>query len=158
MFIGSYRHQVDAKGRVAVPAQLRKGLPPGSVVAIGAEGRLVIRPPDEWSAMEQRFRLTADTPAEERRYLRALYASAREVDLDAQGRLLLSEEHRRWAAIGERAVFVGLGNVVEVVGEETWDRENADLDPAAFTALGDRVSSPTSTSSAGAAPAQRPQA
>ena len=146
MFIGSYRHQVDSKGRVAVPAQLRKGLPPGSVVAIGAEGRLVIRPPDEWSSMEQRFRLTAETPAEERRYLRALYASAREVELDGQGRLLLSDEHRRWAGIGERAVFVGLGNVVEVVGEDTWDRENADLDPAAFTALGDRV-----TSSAGEA-------
>jgi MraZ protein len=143
MFIGSYRHQVDSKGRVAVPATLRKGLPPGSVVAIGAEGRLVIRPPDEWQAMEQRFRLTAETPAEERRYLRALYASAREVELDAQGRLLLSDEHRRWAGVGERAVFVGLGNVVEVVGEETWDRENAELDPAAFTALGDRVSSST---------------
>jgi MraZ protein len=140
VFIGSYRHQVDSKGRVAVPAQLRKGLPPGSVVAIGAEGRLVIRPPDEWSSMEQRFRLTADTPAEERRYLRALYASAREVELDAQGRLLLIDEHRRWAGVGDRAVFVGLGNVVEVVGEETWERENADLDPAAFTALGDRVS------------------
>jgi transcriptional regulator MraZ len=153
VFIGSYRHQVDAKGRVAVPAQLRRGLPAGSVVAIGAEGRLVIRPPEEWGSMEQRFRLTAETPAEERRYLRALYASAREVELDAQGRLLLSDEHRRWAAIGERAVFVGLGNVVEVVGEDTWDRENADLDPAAFTALGDRV-----TSSAGPAPAQRPQA
>lgn len=139
MFIGSYRHQVDSKGRVAVPAQLRKGLPPGSVVAIGAEGRLVIRPPDEWSSMERRFRLTAETPAEERRYLRALYASAREVELDAQGRLLLSDDHRRWAAIGDRAVFVGLGNVVEVVGEESWDRDNADLDPAAFTALGDRV-------------------
>ena len=139
MFIGSYRHQVDNKGRVAVPAQLRKGLPQGSVVAIGSEGRLVIRPPDEWSAVEQRFRLTADTPVEERRYLRALYASAREVELDGQGRLLLNDEHRRWAGIGERAVFVGLGNVVEVVGEDTWDGENADLDPAAFTALGDRV-------------------
>jgi len=154
VFIGSFRHQVDAKGRVAVPAQLRKGMPPGSVVAIGSEGRLVIRPPAEWSAMEQRFRLTADTPADERRYLRALYASAREVELDAQGRLLLIDEHRRWAQIGERAVFVGLGNCVEVVGEQVWDRENADLDPTAFTDLGDRVTA----SSAGAAPAQRPQA
>ena len=159
MFIGSYRHQVDGKGRVALPAPLRKGMPPGSVVAIGAEGRLVIRPPEEWSALEQRFRLTADTAAEERRYLRALYASAREVELDGQGRLLLSDEHRRWAGIRERAVFVGLGNVVEVVGEQTWDRENAELDPAAFTELGDRVGSATSSSSsAGSAPAPRPPA
>jgi len=157
VFIGSYRHQVDAKARVAVPAQFRKGLPPGSVVAIGSEGRLVIRPPDEWSAVEQRFRLTADTPADERRYLRALYASAREVELDAQGRLLLSDEHRRWAGIGDRAVFVGLGNCVEIVGETVWDGENADLDPNAFTALGDRVTGAT-PSGAGAAPVQRPQA
>jgi MraZ protein len=153
VFIGSYRHGVDAKGRVAVPAQLRKGLPPGSVVSIGAEGRLVIRPPEEWTAVEERFRLTSDTPADERRYLRALYASAREVELDAQGRLLLIDEHRRWAAIGDRAVFVGLGNCVEIVGEDVWDRENADLDPTAFTALGDQV-----TRSAGTAPAQRPTA
>jgi MraZ protein len=152
VFIGSYRHQVDGKGRVAVPASLRKGLPPGSVIAIGAEGRLVIRPPDEWSALEQRFRVTADTPAEERRYLRALYASAREVELDAQGRLLLIDEHRRWAQVGDRAVFVGMGNCVEVVGEDLWDAENADLDPNAFTALGDRVTH------AGTAPAPQPHA
>jgi MraZ protein len=157
MFIGSYRHGVDAKGRVAVPAQFRKGLPPGSVVSIGAEGRLVIRPPEEWAAVEQRFRLTSDTPAEERRYLRVLYASAREVELDAQGRLLLIDEHRRWAAIGERAVFVGLGNCVEIVGEDVWDRENADLDPTAFTALGDRVTR-APTTSAGDAPAPRTRA
>jgi MraZ protein len=152
VFIGSYRHQVDSKGRVAVPASLRKGLPPGSVIAIGAEGRLVIRPPAEWSTVEQRFRLTADTPAEERRYLRALYASAREVELDAQGRLLLIDEHRRWAQVGDRAVFVGMGNCVEVVGEDLWDAENADLDPNAFTALGDRVTH------AGTAPAPQPHA
>jgi MraZ protein len=152
VFIGSYRHQVDGKGRVAVPASLRKGLPPGSVIAIGAEGRLVIRPPDEWSALEQRFRVTADTPAEERRYLRALYASAREVELDAQGRLLLIDEHRRWAQVGDRAVFVGMGNVVEMVGEDLWDAENADLDPNAFTALGDRITH------AGIAPAPQPHA
>ena len=158
MFIGSYHHQVDGKGRVAVPAQFRKGLPPGSVVAVGSEGRLVIRPPDEWSSVEQRFRLTADTPAEERRYLRFLYASAREVDLDAQGRLLLTEDHRRWGSIGDRAVFVGLGNVVEVVGEDVWERENAELDPDAFTNLGDRVVAGSSTTGAGEQPALRPRA
>ena len=157
MFIGSYRHGVDAKGRVAVPAQFRKGLPPGSVVSIGAEGRLVIRPPEEWTAVEQRFRLTSDTPADERRYLRALYASAREVELDAQGRLLLIDEHRRWAGISERAVFVGLGNCVEIVGEDVWDRENADLDPTAFTALGDRVTSAAALP-AGDPPAPRTRA
>lgn len=139
MFLGSYRHQVDSKGRVAVPAQFRRGLPPGSVVAYGPEGRLVIRAPEEWAAVESRHRLTAETPQEERRFLRHLFASARPVELDTQGRVLLDAEHRRFAGIEERAVFVGLGDCVEVVGEKRWDAEHGDLTPETFTALNDAV-------------------
>jgi MraZ protein len=139
VFFGQYRHQVDAKGRVALPAQFRKGLASGSVIAIGPEGRLVIRPPEEWQALEQRYRLTSETPAEERAYIRYLYANARAVELDGQGRLLLTPEQREFAQIGDRVVFVGMGNVVEIVGEHVWDREISSLNPVAFTELGDRV-------------------
>lgn len=139
MFVGSYRHQVDSKGRVAVPAQLRKGLSPDSVIAIGTEGRIVIWPPEGWAEIERKFRLTAETPAERRRYLRSLFGSAREVELDSQGRLLLTAEHRNWASIADRAIFVGLGNCVEIVGEDVWEKDNAGLTPEAYTALSDRV-------------------
>lgn len=151
MFLGHFRHQVDAKGRVAVPAQFRRGLPPGSVVSHGPEGRLVIRPPEEWAELERRYSLTAESGPEERAFLRALYASARPLELDAQGRMLLDAGHRRWARIEDRAVFVGLGACVEIVGEAVWDAETASLDQAAFTALNDRV-----MSRAGTAPATGP--
>jgi MraZ protein len=139
MFLGSYRHSVDAKGRVAVPASLRRGLPEGSVISIGEEGRLVIRPPHEWAALQARYQLTSETPADERRYMRLLYASAREVELDSQGRLLLSDEHRSWAGISDRAVFLGLNNVVELVGESRWDQESAGVAPDTFTHLHDNL-------------------
>lgn len=139
MFLGSYRHHVDSKGRVAVPAQFRRGLPPGSVVAFGPEGRLVMRSPEEWAALEREHRVTAATPAEERAVLRTLFGSARAVELDGQGRVLLDAGHRRFAGITDRAVFVGLGNLVEVVGEATWDAEQAGIGPQDFTALSDRV-------------------
>lgn len=142
MFLGSYRHQVDSKGRVAVPAQFRRGLPPGSVVAFGPEGRLVIRAAEEWAALERENPLTPESRQERRRFLRTLYASARPVELDSQGRLLLDAEHRRFAQIEDRAVFVGTGSCVEVVGEKVWDAEQADLTPDAFTALNDRVFAP----------------
>lgn len=154
MFVGRYRHQLDSKGRVAVPAQFRRGLPPGSIVAYGPEGRLVIRAPEEWAALERDHRLTAETPADERRYLRVLYASARELELDQQGRMLVDPEHRSFARIGERAVFVGVGACVEVVGEEVWDAEHGDLDPAAFTALNDLVIARSGTAPAPATGAQ----
>ncbi|HEY8676950.1 MAG TPA: cell division/cell wall cluster transcriptional repressor MraZ [Candidatus Dormibacteraeota bacterium] len=143
MFYGTFRHAVDSKGRVALPAQFRRDLG-GSVIAPGAENRLVIRPAVDWQEYEQHFRLTAESSAEQRLYMRHLYAGAREVEVDAQGRILLIPEHRNFARIEERAVFVGVSNVVEVVGEEVWDTESRGLDPETFTQLGDRVGRPGS--------------
>src|SRR5438270_2633260 len=141
MFVGSYRHRLDSKGRVSVPAQFRRDLPDGSVIAIGPEGRLMVWPPDEWNALEQRYRRTSDTPAEERRLIRLLFGSARRFELDGQGRVLVAPEHRAFAQIRDSAVFTGVGNVVEIVGEEVWDTDAGQLDPAAFTELHDRVNS-----------------
>ena len=141
MFFGSFRHAVDSKGRVALPAQFRRDLA-GAVLAPGAENRLVIRPAQEWQDYEQRFRLTAESSAEQRLFMRHLYAAAREVEVDAQGRILLTPEHRSFAQIEDRAVFVGVSNVVEIVGETVWDAESGGLDAQTFTELGDRVGRP----------------
>jgi MraZ protein len=138
VFYGTFRHAVDSKGRVALPAQFRRDLA-GAVVAPGAENRLVIRPAADWQEYEQHFRLTAESSAEQRLFMRHLYAGAREVEVDAQGRILLTPEHRSFARIADRAVFVGVSNVVEVVGEEVWDAEIGRLNPETFTELGDRV-------------------
>jgi MraZ protein len=139
VFLGAYRHHVDSKGRVAVPAQFRRGLPSGSVVAYGPEGRLVIRPPEEWAALERQHRLTAETPVDGRKFLRLFFSSAREVELDAQGRMLIDAAHRGFARIADRAVFVGMGDCVEVVGVEVWEAENGGVDADTFTALNDSV-------------------
>ena len=138
MFHGLYRHAVDPKGRVALPAQFRRDLT-GAVLAPGPENRLVIRPPAEWDEYERAFRLTAASSAEERLFSRHLNANARLVELDAQGRILLTPELRAFARITDRAVISGVSNVVEMVGEEVWDAEEASLDPDTFTALSDRV-------------------
>jgi MraZ protein len=135
---GTFRHAVDPKGRVALPAQFRRDLA-GAVVAPGSENRLVIRPAADWHEYEQHFRLTAEVSAEQRLFMRHLYAAAREVELDAQGRILLTPEHRSFARITERAVFVGVSTVVEVVGEDVWDAESASINAQTFTELGDRV-------------------
>lgn len=139
MFLGQYRHGVDNKGRVAIPAPFRRDMPAGTVISIGPEGRLVIRPPHEWAALVERFRMTADTQTRTRAYIRSLYASAREVEADGQGRMLLDASHRTFAHIEDRAVFIGVGNVVEVVGAPVWDREQEEMTPEEFTQLGDHL-------------------
>lgn len=139
MFVGTYRHRLDPKGRVSVPAQFRRELPEGSVVAVGPDGRLMIWPADDWQALEQRYRRTSETDAEERRLIRVLLGSARGFELDAQGRMLIAPEHRAFAQISDTAVFTGVGNAVEIVGEEVWDADVGPLDARAFTELHDLV-------------------
>jgi len=138
-FFGTYHHRIDAKGRVAVPAQLRRWLPEGSVVAPGPERRLMIWPPDEWKAHEERYRRTSETPAQERRFIRQLFGNTYPLELDAQGRLLLSARQREFAQLDDTVVFVGLGNVVEITSESTWAEQQGELDPDAFTQLNDLV-------------------
>jgi MraZ protein len=136
---GTYRHAVDPKGRVAVPALLRRGLPEGSVVAPGPDHRLVVWPPDEWQKEQDRYRRTAESPSQQRRFLRQLAGHTFPFELDSQGRLLLTAAQRAWAAIEDVAVFTGLATGVEIVGEQLWNADQLDLDPDEFTRLHDLV-------------------
>jgi transcriptional regulator MraZ len=138
-FFGAYHHRVDDKGRVAVPAQLRRWLPEGSVVAPGPDRRLMIWPPSEWKRQEELYRRTAETPAQARRFLRRLAGSTYPLELDAQGRLLLNAAQRAWAQLDDSAVFVGLGDVVEIASDHNWSADGGELDPDAFTRTHDLV-------------------
>ena len=139
MFLGHFRHQLDSKGRVAVPAGFRKDLGAGSVITFGPESRLVMWPAEQWELTASRLSRADLAPADERAYMRMYFANAREVELDGQGRLLLTPEQRSFARIGDRAVFVGMGSCVEVVGEDVFNAETAPLTPEDFTSLHDTL-------------------
>lgn len=137
---GTFRHAVDSKGRVAVPVALRRGLPEGSVVTAGPDRRLVIWPPDAWQREREAYLRTAESPSQQRRFMRQLSALPTSTfEVDAQGRLLLGSAQRSWAGIGEGAVFVGMTTYVEIVGEQLWDADNLELTPDEFTQLHDLV-------------------
>src|SRR2546428_13569321 len=98
MFLGTYRHAVDAKGRVAIPARFREQLPSGTVISKGAEGCLQVYPPQEW-AQEQGLRLRSTTPGDGRRLPRTRFGAARPRGFDAQARIAPSGHQRQNAAV-----------------------------------------------------------
>src|SRR5438034_3172027 len=100
MFLGTYRHAVDPKGRVAIPARFREQLQSGTVISKGAEGCLQVYPPQEW-AQEQGLRLGSTTPAEERRLARMMFGAARECEFDGQGRIVLSADRSEERRVGK---------------------------------------------------------
>jgi MraZ protein len=67
-----------------------------------------------------------------------LFGSARECEFDAQGRIVLSADHRSYAGIGAAAVVVGVNNLIEIWNDEAW-RRIGDATPDEYTRIQDRV-------------------
>jgi MraZ protein len=121
VFVGKYRHAIDVKGRLAIPARFREQLPSGSVVTIAPDDCLRCYGPGEWSVVSQENLVSAGTTAVERNLVRRLFAEASELEFDGQGRALIPASLRQAAGLGGTAVVVGVNNVVEIWSEDRWD-------------------------------------
>ena len=89
MFTGEYRHTIDGKGRVAVPARFRAQLDDGAFVSRWLDNCLAIFPRAAWDDLAAKVAALPTGNASAREFGRFLFGSAFEVELDAQGRLLL---------------------------------------------------------------------
>ena len=124
MFRGVTFLNLDAKGRLAIPAKYRERLQSFCdsrlVITIDRERCLLIYPERTWVEIE---RVLDQLPSfnEQARILQRLYIGhAQEVDMDAQGRVLLPPALRSFASLDRRVALVGQGKKFEVWNEETW--------------------------------------
>jgi MraZ protein len=140
MFLGQYRHSLDAKGRLAIPARFREHLPTGSVVTLAPDGALRVYPPAEWTAVTESLRLSAANEPTARALTRRLFAEAHEIEYDGQGRVLIPARLREAAGITNQAVVAGANNVVEIWNEGNWQALQAETND--FTELVNRAASP----------------
>lgn len=136
MFAGTYRFKVDAKGRLAIPHRMRSGLAEGSHISIGPDGVLVIYTPEEFGRVAQAVPPPWQANEGQRQFRRMLYSLAQPCEFDSQGRVTLTQEQRRYAAIesSSTVVVVGTGDLVEIWPEARWDSYSADAQPR-FTDL-----------------------
>ena len=128
MFRGVQHVNMDAKGRLAMPARQRERLGDlcgGSVVVtIDTQATcLVIYPLPEWERFEREVQaLPAMKPAI-RRFQRLTLGYASDLDLDANGRMLLPQSLREYAQLEKKLVVVGQGNKLELWSEALWFAE-----------------------------------
>lgn len=122
MFIGEYHHQLDTKGRVAVPVKFRAALGKGAVVTRGLDRCLALYPRAEWLTLADRLAKLPIAKANTRAFARLMLAGAMEAPLDRQGRVMLPEYLRLYAGLKRPVVFAGLSNRVEVWEAAAWAR------------------------------------
>ncbi len=130
MFRGQFTHGIDDKGRLSIPAKFREALrEEKTLVLTSAESYLTVYPLSEWRAIEDRLRANPKFKREQRDYLRFVYSSAEDVDLDSQGRILIPQSLRQRAGIGRDVVIIGMMDTIEIWDKARWEAKLASAPP-----------------------------
>ncbi|MBU4375527.1 division/cell wall cluster transcriptional repressor MraZ [Patescibacteria group bacterium] len=122
MFIGEYKHNLDSKGRLAVPAKFRAILKNGAVVTRGLDDCLFLYSKKEWEELAQKISSLPFNKANNRAFGRSMLARAMEVDFDKQGRIMLPEYLRKLAKLSKKTVIAGLYDRLEIWDENKWNK------------------------------------
>lgn len=124
-FKGSYTYAVDDKGRVSLPAKLRKYVSPEAnetfVVTRGFEQCLFVYPADEWNKLEQNLRNLSNYDPDHRRFIRAMLELASESQLDGQSRLSIPQELREFANIQGEVRIIGTLDKIELWNPKVYE-------------------------------------
>jgi MraZ protein len=134
MFMGTYNHTIDPKGRLSIPSKYRETLGEEFVVAKGMDGCLFVYANDDWNAFEQKLTSLPLINKEARQFARFFLAGAAQVELDKQGRILLPAALREFAGLDKDVVLVGVGSRIEIWSKEKWNAINEEEDMDAITA------------------------
>lgn len=128
MFTGEYRHTVDDKGRIAVPAKFRAQLGAGAVVSRWLDACLAIHTRSGWEELAAKVAALPITDQASRRFQRFVFAGAAEVELDRQGRILVPAYLRDSIDLAAEAVVVGSRDHAEIWAPAAWDSYGQELD------------------------------
>ncbi len=128
MFTGEYRHTVDDKGRIAVPARFRAQLDAGAYISRWMESCLAIHTPAGWDSLATKMAAIPITDTNGRLFSRFVFSGASPAELDRQGRVLVPAFLRDAIGLAGEAVVVGLRDHVEIWAPERWDDYRRALD------------------------------
>lgn len=121
MFIGEYRHTLDAKNRLSLPAKFRKELGSSVVVTRGLDRCLFVYSKAAWKKEAQRFAAHSAGTAAGRAFARLMLAGANEVDVDSAGRVLVPDYLKAYANLAGKCVVAGVSDRIELWDEGAWD-------------------------------------
>lgn len=125
MLLGEHKHNLDTKGRMAIPAKFREELKSGAIITRGLDNCLFIFTSKEWEALAQKLVALPLAQANSRAFVRLMLSGATDVEVDGQGRVLIPDYLRRYASLTKQVIVAGLYNRIEVWDVEKWEKYKA---------------------------------
>jgi len=125
-FKGSFHYTVDNKGRINIPAKMRKNLAPEAnnsfVVTRGFEACIFVYPNDEWAKRELELGKLQQTNPQDRFFTRMLLQYATDAELDGQYRIVLPKDLMQYANIQSEVFILGAFDRIEVWNPEEYKK------------------------------------
>ena len=134
MFLGSFYYSIDNKGRVSIPAKLRKYVNPAAndsfVLTRGTSQCIDVYPLDQWKEkIESKISKLNTFDPKQAMFLRMFLQEASEDTLDSQSRLLVPKNLVQYAAIEKEVLIMGVGKKIEIWNPDKYNQiigENED--------------------------------
>ncbi|MDP3954667.1 MAG: division/cell wall cluster transcriptional repressor MraZ [bacterium] len=120
MLIGEYKHTIDPKKRISIPAKLRREIGAKSVLTRGLDNCLFLFPMKEWEQLAEKLGKLPFGQGDTRGFVRLLLSGAVEVEVDQLGRVLIPDYLRDYAMLDKKAIVAGLFNRLEIWDEKRW--------------------------------------
>jgi MraZ protein len=134
---GNYRHTIDAKGRLFIPAKLRDELGERFYVTRGLDECLSVYSEANWKVIEDK--VSALPLAQARNLQRMLFSSAAACELDAQGRIVIPQILREYANLEKDVTVIGVSNRAEIWDSSKWEEINSTVSPESLAEEMDKL-------------------
>ncbi|HUZ92405.1 MAG TPA: division/cell wall cluster transcriptional repressor MraZ [Candidatus Paceibacterota bacterium] len=121
MLLGEHQHNLDVKGRVAIPAKFKDALAAGAIITRGLDDCLFVFASKEWEALAAKLVALPLAQANSRAFTRLMLGAAMDVSLDNQGRILIPDYLRKYAGLKKQVVIAGLMSRIEIWDFEKWE-------------------------------------
>jgi MraZ protein len=141
---GEYVCKLDAKGRLIIPAALKKQLPKAAkdifFINRGFEKCCVLYPSNEWATISAEINKLSDYIKKEREFKRYFLRGASQLEMDAASRVLIPKTLLEYSGASTEVVLLAYGNKIELWSKAGYDKMLSE-EPADFSALAEEVMS-----------------
>ena len=125
-FYGEYRHVIDAKNRLFIPAKMRDGL--GELFYVTrkiSEPCLVIYSAEGWKAFSSKLNSLPDSKVGKIKQF--IFSQTAELTPDSHGRILLPQNLTGYASLEKNVVIAGVGDQIQIWNEAAWDKTQSEI-------------------------------
>jgi len=122
MLLGEFKHNLDSKNRLTIPAKLRMELGEKPVLTRGLDGCLFVYPNRDWQLFSEKINNLPLGQKKARDFKRFMLSGASEIEIDEMGRILIPDPLKKYAKLRKSIVIIGVQDRIELWDENAWDK------------------------------------